>query len=825
MKLPLSFSLLTVALPLFLAEPAAAADAPQPAPAAEAPAEQPPPFDFVYLTDPRGFLVYAWRNADSAPLDGAELRLLDLGRNVLHTCLLKDGLVQGELPPGARYLQLHCEGEDLITEVRDSISRPDPHAPKPSTNWTQGCAFSDRRTYRPGDTVRLVGIRRDSREGVLHYPENTRQIIEYKLPGEEGLVQHRQEVSLAADGTWFAELQLPQDMKGMTRVELYEPSGNFGGRALFQRIEVAVAPTPSIRVDGVFSVQNGQVESSIHVTSADGRPQAGRQLNWELLGVPGFVMPEGFDDYFFGDGRPTWSVYNRQIKRGFSLRRGVELDEDGRSLVRFTIPQADIPQRMELILNAHIGSRSAPDAIIHREKVRLEPAELCVGLRRRSAYTKPWEEFSIDLVLVSTASGLRYEGDPVELEVVALRHEFEPGQFADLLRKVGSGSEEYREKITLPAEGTSHMLRLEKEGAYDILVQGRDAEGNRFASVVRQYVWGGERAPWLRDVSGRVELTTRMGYYGSCYRVGEMLRLLYPVMMEGTAIIVIEGDERRHVLRQQVLPGQRAICFRMLEEYGTAPAVTLAVVQGAGPRPMHGRPMVQVGEFPISRKNEPTSSSLNVQLSEGPFRMQPGEQWAVEGRVCDAQGMPVPGATVLIGARDVGATEVFHIGHPAAFIMQEAGLGSINRLFIDAGDVPTLPDLRGRFAQWRSERFRSSFNRPSDEEQPPRWWNGYDLDAFGENISAVPGARARRGNAPVLATTVKGEEIPALWERVITDEQGYFRTLFTAPNERTEIQLFALACGQPEQFGVAGVLIPIRPAEEAAAPECPPEVE
>ncbi len=805
MKSALFFSLL--ALPSLLTVPAVSAEAaPEPASVVEPQASPDQSFDFIYLSDPRGILVYAYRMADSAPLPEAELHLLDGAERRLVTCSLKNGIAQGELPAETRYLQLCCGKESRKVAVRDRIARPHPDAPNCWAHRTSDFRFLDRRSYRPGEKVRMAGIRRDIKDGVFYYPQNRQLVLEYELPGKDGLEPHRLEIPLAEDGTWLAEFTLPPDMQGMKDVALYELVNSHGGKALFLNVQIEESPQFSLRVDGALAVQERQLESSVRVSSVDGQALPGSELLWSLEGVPGLVMPEGYEDYFFGEGRPYMVDARLRQREYFMLHRRSKLDAEGRSHVSFTMPWRDFPQRMELILKAKLSAVPSPGNTVHQEKLRVEAAELSVGLRRRSAYSKPGEELPIDLVLVRN-SGCRYEGEPVEVEVLVRRHEFVSDRLGEQLHDGWRSRDVSCHRQMLPAEGATLSLRLEQEGAYDIIVHGRDTAGNVFASSVRQYVWAKERAPWLRDVSGRVELSTRKGYYGSSYREGDRVQLFTPSPMEGTAIIVIEGDEKRYVLTQPVLAGQRAISFPMLAEYGASPTVTWAVVQGAGPRPMHGRPMLQLGEFPLSVKT--TAAALDVQLAEAPSCMKAGEQWNVTGCVRDAEGKPVPGATVLLCAKDVGAVGRCNGGSGAGFVMQEKSRGLVSRLFMDAGDVPSLPNPRSFFSGQRRDRFSSSFNRVDDADGTLAQRNEFVYHpAFGEYSGAAPEPRALRGCASVDGVAPEGTEA-ALWMRVSTDEQGRFSTPFTAPNENTEIQLFALACARPEQFGVAGWLVPI----------------
>ncbi len=833
MKTALYVSLLSAALPVFGLIPSAAAagevalslDSVSPAAAEQSvPAS---PFGLVYLTDPRGFVVYAYRLSDSSPLPEAELRLLDAGKKQLATCCVKDGLAQGELPAGTRYLQLCCGDDTLLAEACDKVPRAHPDAPNPYTHQSKSCSFRNRRAYRPGDVVRLGGVRREIHNGVMHMPEDRRFALEYKLPGEDGLVQHRQEVELAEDGTWLAEFTLPQDMQDMKKLEIWVPTKNGTGHYLFTTLEIAQEPPPSIRVDGSFALRGHLLKSSMRVTSSDGQPLAGREVRWSLRGVPGLVLPEGYEDYFFGDGRFRWLANHRRIRPGFTLHDKQTLDETGQSHVGFEIPAQDVPQRMILTLSADMGSRETPNGITHRERVCLEPAGLCVGLRRSSSYSKPGADVPVDLLLLHS-TGERYEGDAVEVEVVARRHPLIPGKFGDEVTDSWRSREVYCQKHLLPASGASLSLHLEEEGAYDISVCGHDAEGNEFATIVRHYVWGQERAPWQRDLSGQVHITTRMGSYGSVYRPGEMVQLVWSSMVEGTAIIVIEGDEGRHVLTRPVMAGQQAICFPMREEYGVTPTVTLAVVQGDSPRPMHGRPMLQLGKLSLSAAEPSSPLTLNVQLPDAPFRMVPGQQWAFEGCVRDAAGKPLAGASVLLCAQDIGATDVFMRGsYPASFVMEESEeRGSANRLYLEAGDVPSLPLLRGLFSQQRKERFYSDFNYAGGAENLRFRGDFIDHDSFGGSVRVTAEPRAQRGSAVFRGESAPaGSTQPALWTRVVADDEGRFRACFTAPNEITEMQIFVIACGQPEQLGVAGVLIPICPESEAAEAACPEEMD
>ncbi len=734
------------------------------------PAAAPPAGDLALVQFPikRSLVAYACRLSDSSPLPQAELQLIDANGQVVTTYAVKDGIAQGDISMGDYRLRLVC-GEEVLEQPVNwggYEGKPHPHAPDHDARWTRGDVFTDRRVYAPGDTVHLYGFVREFRDKKLHFPQNLRAELRYRLPEADGsMKQHCQPLEVAADGSFMGSFKLADNMQGIRQMSAHLC---WLGRSSAQGVGIRIQenPVPALRLDGGFHLQGGELRAEARVRTVDGAPLGGRGLRWEFLCKPlNPVWPDA-EGYCFGDHRPDAPLPEKCRQRrdqSILLQSRSGLDAEGRTEVRFGLPRSPFPRRWEAELVADCGYAYTENGMRCEERFTLDPASLYVGLRRESCLSPVGGRLSLSLLLVDNR-GQRYAGEPVEVELRAELRRVVPGRFGEGLRLNPMREEIVCRKLAIPAGGCAVELPLSEEGVYDIVVRGRDAAGKEFASAIRQYVWSrGETAPWVASYPATFtpEADKRS------YRLGDTARILVPGEVEGEAFIMVQGHDSCRFLRQAVRAGSRWLHIPLLEEDGPAPTVEVVLVQGRNLLPRNGVPALLRGSCRLSVENK-VQQRLRVQLDELPESLPGGASCEVSGCVRDAEGNPVPHATVFVCAQDVGVTASFTGLDRPELSVQEQGDEAMSRAVIGVRELPGLPQPRYH----------------------ARWHYGQ-----GEGIDLAQAELPATCNSPLV-------------QRVKADAEGRFRACLTLPQGLADYQIVAQALGQtPLQHGADGALL------------------
>ncbi len=748
-------------------------------------------------------LAFAYRLSDSAPLPEGTLRLMDAQGSTLAEYAVADGLAQGALCEGTLYLQL-ASGEDAYTislKEEPAVSRWAP--PPPTAPRALGFFFTDRRLYQPNEVVHVGGMVRCRDKGRLVLPEAKEAVLEYS----GGSVP----VTFDANGCFAADLRQPEgSAEGIEGFTLCFTDQGVPTRLRHDEFSVSPLPSPSATLDGTYGVQDEMVRAGISARRADGSPLAGSGVELDFQWVPVNFFPRGFENYRFGDFRlvpHTQAGYKAGPAEWRSFKG--QLDADGSYRVQFTLPQNGYPRPMKVDFYAKVQADGRPAIAQHKELVVLDRSALYIGLLRQSQLTRAGEDIALDLLLVG-ADGRRYEGEPVEVELTCVREDISAARLGRKLVTSRRSSEVHRQALRVPAEGCAATIPTEKVGQYIIAVQGKDAEGRAFATIVRQYVWDDSgNAPWMRNDDDSLELMPDK----KLYRAGETARVMVATELEGEAHVVVSSQAGSRAWHAPVSAGQRFIEVPLTAADGEGATLDLTLVQGAGPRPPSGLPLIQGGRCELHLERR--ARQLAVQVDAPARALKPGERCEFTGSVRDEQGKPVAGASVIAYAVDAGTATRRRYWVTPDVQVKEQGTGEAAITFMDADSLPELM-------------------RPQDFFHPRRYAYatlhsgkvmGDLLDnwEFG-NKGVFVGAHGEEGapqhEAPALLPC-------ALWQKLTTDGQGRFRASFTAPAVPAAYRLMAVACSGAEQFGSAAVDIEVEPegATEPAAGAYPEDEE
>ena len=514
------------------------------------------------MASEEGLLVWATSISGGKPLEGVEISLWTANNQELASARTDDvGLarmsgpfddrdgapfvVLGEQAGSVSYLELEAQSIQFIdfpVYGRSYLAQ-----------GYDGFVYSDRGVYRPGDSVRIEAVVRDS---WLEEPGTFPVEFEILRPDMKRfkLLGSRVDDSGAA-GVSF---KIPESsVTGSYRVALRLPGedGRQLGSARFQVEDfVPSRMRLSVSVDGVGNERKKDerpVETegagprrfhpgeSVEVVVAGeylaGLPARGVvvELGWSLS--RGAFNPPGgaASGYVFGDS----SASPLNVTGVFG---SAKLDKDGRARFEVQIPTVDNDLPLVLALSAEASDTSGR-AVNTRLALDIDPAPFYVGIRKGfKGVPRPGSSLSFKCI------ALKANGQPADLDELALV--LNRVEWSTVMERNSAGHYRYRSnkeifevesyKVAL-ADGRGELaLELDEPGNYRVVLA--DKPSNRTAAVefwVRSpgYYWNSS-GNMDKPEALQVEVLSRLLYPGDEARV--MIRAPFP----GTLLLTTETD-------------------------------------------------------------------------------------------------------------------------------------------------------------------------------------------------------------------------------------------------------------------------------------------
>ena len=778
-------------------------------------------------------LVYAYRLSDGRPLREGTLRLLSADGSQLEEHAVRDGVVELETSCKPSFLQLSCGDDSYITEFsrlqdNDYEAMPDVQyfghfeinemldSAKLRENplpVTQIYTFTDRDAYRPGEVAHLKGYVRDKRGNELRVPKLRSVTAILDREGEA------KEIPARLEGNGAFSLDIPVDAPNGSYLSVklqarYE--GDEDNSSELMRLAADYVKNPadvkavrellleyarhgweSLRVTE-FRRNEFEVESSMKVDESqrkvtiDGRavnfsttPVAGGKAEWQLDCRQSHFCPAGYRHYRFGDygygaseadfyrayyGIDTWSMPSGQTMSSDTL-----LDDEGCGRMSFTLPASDQRRVLTSSLTVTNGNKQSLRATCHDE---LHPADVYVGLREGSRIVRVGEGIPVNCLLVDT-EGHPWKGEALKGSITVTRKSFSPyrigNRFLGQVRQVPM-EEKLIDAQPITLSGTEKaqpdlVVETPRSGIYEVTVSGSDAAGRPFRTVMSYSVYGDGQCPWYYDRADNLNLTADK----SMYKPGEKARLLFEGPAGGELFITVEREGVLRYFSSRIDPANPVIELPLEASDAPGVRVTAFLVQGANEtRSENGTANILSASTMLHV--EPSQDMLSVSLQAPEQSLLPDEDCKVSGKVCDADGAPVPGADVTLYAVDEGTLQVhgYNLPDPLRFF---------------SSDVHVAVSTRNSANQLIGEALSL-----------------YDYGNKGVFIGGGDGMAADMSDdAPLPKVKLRENFTPcALWLGSIrTDEKGEFSAAFRNPDTLTRYRLMAVASSGVRQFGRA----------------------
>jgi len=761
--------------------------------------------------------AYVYGQGDGKPVAEGVLRLLDTDGHVVSELPVKDGVAMGDYPKETSFLQVQA-GEDFYTtrssrradrrkrdedyrveSLRDAGIDPDA-VPRLLSH-----VFTDRPIYRPGEPLHIKGILRMLTGGTLSIPEAeslTARVVAGNSPKEIP-------VNLESDGTFHLDIPTESDWHGYCLVKFnLKYKGDDTGASPDMAVLKKGASDYSGTQDDIleenrrftctiplqdFRRNEFELDSALDI-SADGKvaglsvaaksfsdiPVADAKVGWSLLVRRSPFSPAAFSEYCFGDlseericrrsfGSRNVGPSNRQ----YVSAQGV-LDKEGKGNISLSVPQFEKPQRVRLTGTVSVTNGNQQTLNSVRSAV-YDPSSVYAGVKCPDCLTQAGTPIELDAVLV-TPEGEAYPGAPMPATLRVVRHHYQSFRYGT---PKGSTVQSEREsepistrEITLGGEPLHLSVPTDRPGLYDIIIEGKDAEGKPYHTAICQYVWGAGDSPWHYYSGSGLELTPDK----TAYKVGETARILVQTPVDAELQVTVESGDVKRSFHHSVTVANPILEIPMVQE--DAPGVTVSVflVQGANGRSKSALPLVKSGS--VNLTVDQPEKRLTISLDTPSVTLMPREECTLSGVVKDAEGRPVPGAVVTLYAEDEGTLQVAPYSLPDPYAVF---YGSRSRAAATFSMIGQMLDTTINRVDYGNKGIFVGGGGYGDDE-----------GSFGESLPNTDYG-LRENFSPC-----------ALWlGRIVADSQGRFSTTYRNPDTMTRYRVMAVASAASDLFGSA----------------------
>lgn len=533
--------------------------------------------------------------------------------------------------------------------------------------------FSDRSLYKPGETVRVKGILRETLDNTLRLP-NDRE-VKYSMKDN----RHREVTSgnlkISTNGSFDLVYKLPAEKVGRHHITFTfnnHPDNKDTGEQdrrnnsfshsfnvqEFRRNAFEITshlPTPEPAADTAQIDLNAQYYQ--------GTPIAEGKLKWYFSATPTGFYPAKFRDFLFGDHRKHdpyyWSHYFG-YNDGSSYNRDTEhlngnalLSADGAASVKVDIPKPEFPSPQRISFESEITD-SRNQTLTNTTNTLVHPAHHYYGISRVDQLVRVEDQIELQLVHIDLKGNYSQLNTTASLKIQ--REYYETVKIVDNNGKESVKNEKRLEDIsntklditgdkpnTLPFSAT-------KPGRYILTLRDTDSDS---ATASAFYVYGKEDFPWATEDGIRIKLVSEK----KSYKPGDTARILVMTPIEGTALVTVERQGVMRHFKRELKIDNPVIEVPLDANDAPNTFVSVLIIRGADDSKREAKePALKLGicEIKVFDKTKKLNVALNVQ---GDYH-RPGEEITVTGTITDHTGAPVPNAEVTLYAEDEGVLAV-----------------------------------------------------------------------------------------------------------------------------------------------------------------------
>ena len=512
---------------------------------------------------------------------------------------------------------------------------------EPMTQKQRAYFYTDRRIYRPGQTIYFKGILRNDNDARYTLPPQGAQMNLVLMDGQ-GRELWKNTATVSDMGTVSGEIPL----SGEASLGYYFLQATYQEQQFGVSFQVAEYRRPDFQVnvslDKTDYLPGNTIQATVEASYFFGGPVANVAVRWAVMRQPyNFDRWKGKGNYSFVDydeGQPQ-SYFGETVTEGTG-----KTDAQGHLLITVPVDLKDRKQSQTYTVemsvtdvnNQQVSGRSS--AVVHK-------GNLYIGLAPTVYVGTAKQPMTIQAITVNTQGITRTQQ---ALEVILYRHEFFSVQ-----EQTADGGYYWTNKIRDTAVATQTVTTNDQGfvafqvtppegGEYKVLARGMDEFENQVQSAT--FVWVSDQVfiNWGQQNNNRIELVSDKKEYVP----GDTAKILVPSPFQGTVIALLT-IERGHVLEHRLLSlesNSEQLTLPIPPEY--APNVYVSVVLVKGMDDKNPIPGFRVGYvmLPVSAVQEQLTVKVTPQ-GQSPYK--PRDQVTYQVETLDYAGQGVPAEVSL----------------------------------------------------------------------------------------------------------------------------------------------------------------------------------
>ncbi|MDH1265035.1 alpha-2-macroglobulin [Pseudomonas sp. GD03944] len=587
-------------------------------------------------------------------LSGVELELLDDKGQVLATGKT-DGAGHAELPlPDKADVLLARQGEQtsLLRLGSPALDLAEFDIGGPQAHPLQFFVFGPRDLYRPGETVLINALLRDS-DGRLVKPQPVS--VEVRRPDEQ---VSRKFVWQADDsGLYQYALQLAEEAP-TGRWQLLFDLGD-GSPQLYEfSVEDFLPERLALELKGSDTPFHPSDDPRFAVTGRYlyGAPAAGNRLSGQVYVRPLRDAVASLPGYQFG------SVTEDELSQDIELDE-VQLDDQGKTTVALDSRWSDAKSPLKLILQASLRE-SGGRPITRRIVQPVWPADRLPGVRGlfdgEEVDADSLAEFD---VLVADAKGNKLAADQLTVRLIRERRDYY-WNFSESDGWSHHYNEKYltlnEETLSVAAGGTTKVSFPVEWGPYRIEVI--DAETGMLSSL---RFWAGYR--WQDNAEGGAVRPdqVKLALDKPAYADGDTAKVTVTPPAAGKGYLLVESSEGPLWWQEIEVPAEgKAFDIPIAKDWARHDLYVSALVVRPGERKNNATPKRAVGLLHLPLDRAPRKLALTLQAPE---KMRPKQPLSIKVQARNADGSVPEHVNVLLAAVDVGILNITSYATPDPF--------------------------------------------------------------------------------------------------------------------------------------------------------------
>ena len=722
--------------------------------------------------------VWCFSYATGEPVPGAVIKLTTDESEILATLVTDEaGLAKLPAPDKATWLLAEKDGDLHAVELSSGqLSTYDSGIPYESMRnrddqaegQLRGLLFTERKAYRPGETVFVKGIVREMHDSKPIIPSPRSLLLTCFDPEEVEVF--RTNLILSALGSVDTSIRLPVAPPGTYHIHLHDTNSTL---TITEQITVAdYEPNAfDLKLAAKPSYAAGErVEIPVTASYFMGKSLFNARLRWVAETEDETFAPSGFDDFYFGADRylfgnenPTHSAMTLQGETTFDANSKLTLTPD--VPLNPLLPQ---PRRVNLSVEA----TDANQQTIAEEATFIRHAsEFYLGALQSTRVKQAGKPFPVEIVAVNAEGTAHLEPVPVHLTLKKIEYE--------TVRIEGAGhSVSFRNErvdklvletniatLTLTNLGTkwsiapgseAPTLQTKEPGEHLLEIRAHDSAGREVLTAIQFYADAEGEASWSRRSDTKLELIPDQ----KSYRASETARILVKTPVSGPALVTVEREKVLHHFTVELKGNAPVVEIPLTDADAPDVFVSVIMLRGATKNPRQSKlPDYRFGYCQLNVSSRTTTLDAAVTAARTDY--MPGQSVDVAVQINDGFGAPATDAEVTLYAVDEGVLSLtgYQRPDPHAFFYETQPIRVNTGLSIDQLEPENPEEVR----------FQNK---------------GFVIGGGGRN------------------DTRKNFLACAFWNATLrTDSTGRVTAQFKAPDNLTRFRVIAVAHTAKQQFG------------------------